>query len=173
MALDFLWTSIAAVVMGTTNISYYTIPLCWSFCLRPRLYANSAYWTGAGKLIDFSQPRSFAHSVRSDPALSSSDRGRFLRDRILRADAAVATTVESVPYFGVAILACNQVGVSYGWMNALSLAYSTTRLAYIEAYMYSDSLVLTALRIFFFFLGHGIVLTMFVLAGSVGNLSGR
>lgn len=112
------------------------------------------------KPVEFGHPRNLAQVAGSDLALSSRTRGR-----IIRAEAAAVDTIESAPYFAVAILAGNQVGLPNGALNALSLAYLATRMAYIDAYIFSETLAVAVLRAALFSVGHMIIWSVFILAG--------
>ena len=160
MGFEVLVCWLKAVFSGETNISFYTLPLSWMICLVPRLFAVLAYATSTGKPVEFGHPRNLAQVAGSDPALSSRTRGR-----IIRAEAAAVDTIESAPYFAVAILAGNQVGLSNGLLNALSLAFLATRIAYIDAYIFSETVAVAILRATLFSVGHMIIWSVFILAG--------
>jgi uncharacterized MAPEG superfamily protein len=148
------------VFSGDANISFYTLPLSWMMCLVPRLFAILTYATSTGKPVEFGHPRNLAQVASSDPALSSRT-----RCRIIRAEAAALDTIESAPYFAVAILTGNQVGLPISLLNALSVAYLATRMAYIDAYIFSESVTVAGLRATLFSIGHIIIWSVFVLAG--------
>jgi uncharacterized MAPEG superfamily protein len=160
MEFEALWCWLKAVFSGDTNISFYTLPLSWMLCFVPRLFAVLTYATSTGKPIEFGHPRNLAQAAGSDFALSSRTRGR-----IVRAEAAAQDTIESAPYFAVAILAGNQVGLPNSLLNALSVAYLTTRVAYIDAYIFSETVPIAILRAALFSVGHMIIWSVFVLAG--------
>jgi uncharacterized MAPEG superfamily protein len=148
------------VVSGETNISFYTLPVSWMICVVPRLFAIITYATSTGKPVEFGHPRNLHQLAGSDPALSSRTRGR-----IIRAEAAAQDTVESAPYFAVAMLAGNQAGLPSSLLNALSVAYLATRIAYIDAYIYSETVIVASLRAALFSIGHMIIWSVFVLVG--------
>lgn len=160
MGFEVLGCWLKAVFSGDTNISFYTLPLSWMICLVPRLFAVLTYATSTGKPVEFGHPRNLAQVAGSDLALSSRTRGR-----IIRAEAAAVDTIESAPYFAVAIVAGNQVGLPNGALNALSLAYLATRMAYIDAYIFSETLAVAVLRAALFSIGHMIIWSVFILAG--------
>jgi uncharacterized MAPEG superfamily protein len=160
MGFEALGRWLNAVFSGETNISFYTLPLSWMMCLVPRLFAVLAYTTATGKPVEFGHPRNLAQVAGSDPALSSRTRGR-----IIRAEAAAADTIESALYFAVAILAGNQVGLPNRVLNALSLAYLTIRMAYINAYISSETVAVAILRAILFSVGHMIIWSVFIFAG--------
>jgi uncharacterized MAPEG superfamily protein len=160
MGFEALGRWLNAVFSGETNISFYTLPLSWMMCLVPRLFAVLAYTTATGKPVEFGHPRNLAQVAGSDPALSSRTRGR-----IIRAEAAAVDTIESAPYFAVAILAGNQVGLPNGVLNALSLAFLATRMAYINAYISSETVAVATLRATLFSVGHMIIWSVFIFAG--------
>jgi uncharacterized MAPEG superfamily protein len=160
MGFEALGRWLNAVFSGETNISFYTLPLSWMMCLVPRLFAVLAYTTATGKPVEFGHPRNLAQVAGSDPALSSRTRGR-----IIRAEAAAADTIESALYFAVAILAGNQVGLPNRVLNALSLAYLTIRMAYINAYISSETVAVAILRATLFSVGHMIIWSVFIFAG--------
>jgi uncharacterized MAPEG superfamily protein len=160
MGFEALGRWLNAVFSGETNISFYTLPLSWMMCLVPRLFAVLAYTTATGKPVEFGHPRNLAQVAGSDPALSSRTRGR-----IIRAEAAAADTIESALYFAVAILAGNQVGLPNRVLNALSLAFLTIRMAYINAYISSETVAVAILRAILFSVGHMIIWSVFIFAG--------
>jgi uncharacterized MAPEG superfamily protein len=160
MEFEALWCWLKAVFSGDKNISFYTLPLSWMLCFVPRLFAVLTYATSTGKPIEFGHPRNLAQAAGSDFALSSRTRGR-----IVRAEAAAQDTIESAPYFAVAILAGNQVGLPNSLLNALSVAYLTTRVAYIDAYIFSETVPVALLRAALFSIGHMIIWSVFILAG--------
>jgi uncharacterized MAPEG superfamily protein len=160
MGFEALGRWLNAVFSGETNISFYTLPLSWMMCLVPRLFAVLAYTTATGKPVEFGHPRNLAQVAGSDPALSSRTRGR-----IIRAEAAAADTIESALYFAVAILAGNQVGLPNRVLNALSLAFLTIRMAYINAYISSETVAVAILRATLFSVGHMIIWSVFIFAG--------
>lgn len=160
MSFEILGYWLRAVFSGETNISFYTLPLSWIICLVPRLFAVLTYAAATGKPVEFGHPRNLAQIAGSDPALTSRTRGR-----IVRAEAAAADTIESAPYFAAAILAGNQLGLPVGLLNALSFAYLATRVAYIDAYIFSETIAVAVLRAALFFIGHMITWSLFILAG--------
>jgi uncharacterized MAPEG superfamily protein len=160
MGFEALGRWLNAVFSGETNISFYTLPLSWMMCLVPRLFAVLAYTTATGKPVEFGHPRNLAQVAGSDPALSSRTRGR-----IIRAEAAAADTIESALYFAVAILAGNQFGLPNRVLNALSLAFLTIRMAYINAYISSETVAVAILRATLFSVGHMIIWSVFIFAG--------
>jgi uncharacterized MAPEG superfamily protein len=160
MGFEALGRWLNAVFSGETNISFYTLPLSWMMCLVPRLFAVLAYTTATGKPVEFGHPRNLAQVAGSDPALSSRTRGR-----IIRAEAAAADTIESASYFAVAILAGNQVGLPNRVLNALSLAFPVIRMAYINAYISSETVAVAILRATLFSVGHMIIWSVFIFAG--------
>lgn len=160
MSFEILVYWLRAVFSGETGISFYTLPLSWIICLLPRLFAILTYATCTGKAVEFGHPRSLVQVAGSDPALASRTRGR-----IVRAEAAAADTIESAPYFAAAILAGNQLDLPVGLLNALSLAYLATRVAYIHAYIFSETIAVAILRATLFSIGHVIIWSLFILAG--------
>ena len=160
MYFGFLGHWLKDVFSGDTNVSFYTLPISWILCLVPRLFAVLTYATSTGKPVEFGHPRNLAQVVGSDPALPSRTRGR-----IIRAEAAAQDTVESAPYFAVAVLAGNLVGLPPDLLNALSIAYLATRMAYIDAYIFSESVTVAVLRAVLFSIGHMIIWSVFILAG--------
>jgi uncharacterized MAPEG superfamily protein len=148
------------VFYGDTNISFYTLPVSWMMCLVPRLFAVLTYATCTGKPVEFGHPRNLCQVAGSDPALSSRTRGR-----IIRAEAAAQDTIESAPYFATAMIAGNLVGVPTSLLNALGVAYLATRMAYIDAYIFSETVTVAVLRAILFSIGHMIIWSVFILAG--------
>lgn len=160
MDFECLSRWLKGVFSGDTNISFYTLPMSWMICLVPRLFAVTTYAACTGKPVEFGHPSILAQVAGSDPALSLRTRGR-----IIRAEAAAQDTVESAPYFAVAILAGNQAGLPSSLLNALSVAYLATRMAYIDAYIFSETVTVAISRAALFFVGHTIIWSLFILAG--------
>jgi uncharacterized MAPEG superfamily protein len=153
-----LWAK--AVALGSTNISYYTLPILWLLYLIPHLFARFIYTTSTGKHFDFFDFKALAPTAGSDPALPP-----HVRAQISRAEAVAADTAKCAPIFAAAILAGNQVGLSNSLLNALSLAYVLTRVAYIDASIFCESIMMAVLQVILSFTGHCIICTIFILAG--------
>jgi uncharacterized MAPEG superfamily protein len=154
-----LWAK--AVVFGDTNVSYYTLPVLWVLCLVPDLFARFIYTTSTGKNVDFSDPKVFARTIDLDPAVTPR-----IRSQISRAETVAADTTRCAPFFAAAVLAGNQVGLSNSLLNALSLVYILTRVAYVDAYIFGESITVAVFGEILSFAGHCIICTIFVLAGA-------
>ena len=63
------------------------------------------------------------------------------------------------------MLAGNQAGLPSSLLNALSVAYLATRIAYIDAYIYSETVIVASLRATLFSIGHMIIWLVFILVG--------
>ncbi|KAI7722919.1 hypothetical protein KC353_g98 [Hortaea werneckii] len=113
-----------------------------------------------GKLVALSPPEDLKTVASSDPALPSST-----RRRILRAEAAKANVEKDLALYALTVVAGNYIGLSYGLMNGLTLAYLVLSLAYIEAYIYSDTATASTLGCVFLVLRQAIFWAVFVLVG--------
>jgi uncharacterized MAPEG superfamily protein len=153
-----LWAK--AVVLGNTNVSYYTLPILWLLYLIPHLFARFVYATSTGKSFDFFDLKALPQTAGLDSALPPR-----VRAQISRAEAVAADTTKCAPIFAAAVLAGNQVCLSNSLLNALSLAYVLARVAYIDATIFCDSIMMAVLRVILYFTGHCIICTIFILAG--------
>jgi uncharacterized MAPEG superfamily protein len=63
------------------------------------------------------------------------------------------------------MIAGNLVGVPTSLLNALGVAYLATRMAYIDAYIFSETVTVAVLRAILFSIGHMIIWSVFILAG--------
>jgi uncharacterized MAPEG superfamily protein len=153
-----LWAK--AVVLGDINVSYYTLPVLWVLCLVPHLFARFIYTTSTGQNVDFFDLKSLAPTAGSNPALPPR-----VHAQVSRAETVAADTAKCVPIFAAAVLAGNQVGLSNGLLNAWSLAYVLTRVVYIDASIFCESLTMAVLRVILSFTGHCIICMIFILAG--------
>ena len=150
-----LWAK--AVILGGTNISYYTLPVLWVLYLIPHLFAHFSCTTSTGKNVDSSDPK----AVHRDHLVTSR-----IRSQISRAETVAADTTRCAPFFAAAVLAGNQVGLSNSLLNALSLAYVLTRAAYIDVYILGESMTAAVFQELLSFAGHCIICTIFVFTGA-------
>ncbi|KAF2725055.1 hypothetical protein K431DRAFT_281528 [Polychaeton citri CBS 116435] len=126
----------------TTNVSYFTIPVCWAISLAPRVYSSKGYKKATGKAgFDGRHPRDFKDKIASDPALDSATKGR-----LIRAEAAVANGFENLGLFAAAVAAGNSAHLDAGLMNTFSIAYIVSRFIYNHIYIYNDTVQLAGMR---------------------------
>lgn len=151
-----------ANLLTQTNISLYTLPVSWVFCLLPRFYAAQLFTTTTQKPLDLLLPRGLAARASADEALT-----KATRDRIVRAEAAQANGLENVGYFAAAVVAGNMAGLSKGVLNALSLGYLVSRGFYNWLYVVGETKKLALIRTGVFFGGQGLLFTLFILAGNL------
>ncbi|KAM0714541.1 hypothetical protein Q7P37_009837 [Cladosporium fusiforme] len=160
MAFEVLRSWAASVVMGDINLSWYTIPVYSTFYLLPQWYAHFAYTMSTGKLVVLNPPEDLTTVASSDPALPSST-----RRRILRAEAVKTKVEKDLALYALTVVAGNYIGLSYGLMNGLTLGYLAMSLAYIEAYIYSDTATASVLGFVFLAVRQAIFWVAFALVG--------
>lgn len=148
-------------LIAQTNISLYTLPAAWIFCLFPRFYAAHLYTSSTSKPLDIILPRALAARASADPALQHST-----RDKIVRAEAAQANGLENVGYFAAAVVAGNVAGLSKTVLNCLSLGYLLSRGLYSWLYVVGDKKKTALARTGVFFSGQGLIFALFILAGN-------
>lgn len=154
--------------LTTSNISLYTLPIAWLLCLTPRLYGAFTFTTQARKAIDLVNPRSLPDKACADSLLDTRT-----KNRIVRAEAAMANGMENIGYFAAAVLAGNMAGLSRELVNSLSVGYLASRVVYNAAYVLGETTFWGAARSILFFVGQGMIWALFVLAGKELNKSGR
>ncbi|KAI3317026.1 hypothetical protein HD806DRAFT_397802 [Xylariaceae sp. AK1471] len=144
--------------LAEKNISYFTIPVAVFTALWPRSY--SAFQGPGQKYFDPTNPRTFA------ARLEKSDIDKETVARILRAESASSNGFEGLPLFAAAIVAGNNAGLSTSALNALSITYILSRVAYNWVYIFlGGNRKLAGLRTPVWLVGVGTALTMFVKAG--------
>lgn len=150
-----------SALIAETNISLYTLPVSWIFCLLPRFYAAHLYTSSTSKPLDFILPRALASRASADPALQHAT-----RDKIVRAEAAQANGLENVGYFAAAVVAGNMAGLSKSLLNCLSVGYLVSRGLYSWLYVVGDTKKTALARTGVFFSGQGLIFALFILAGN-------
>lgn len=161
-------TTQTSTYLNTSNLSLYTLPIAWLICLTPRFYNAFMYTTRSGKSIDLVNPRSPPVKASTEPALDPR-----LKNRILRAEAAMHNGLENVGYFAAAVVAGNMAGLSREVVNGLSVGYVVSRAVYNLAYMFGETTFWGAVRSILFFVGQGQIWALFILAGKELNKAGR
>ncbi|KAG6006005.1 hypothetical protein E4U54_000249 [Claviceps lovelessii] len=107
------------------NIGYMTVPVVFLVsCLLPHTYAVQS-----SGVYDNANPRGFKEAV----AGGEMDKQR--QQRVLRAKAASENGFESLGLYAAAVVAANQAGVAAGTINALTLGYLASRIAFVFAYV--------------------------------------
>jgi uncharacterized MAPEG superfamily protein len=113
--------------LGTTNLSFYTIPAAYILCTAPHVYATILYSKTTGikhgdssvdketsiskdgqlqptPYFDQTQPRTFLSTVDANPSPKLTPQ---VRQRIARAEAASANGYENIGFFSSAVVAAN------------------------------------------------------------------
>ncbi|KAG6008600.1 hypothetical protein E4U21_004240 [Claviceps maximensis] len=107
------------------NISYMTVPAVFFLsCLLPHSYA-----VASSGVYDNANPRGFKDAV----ARGGIDKKR--QQRLLRAKAASENGFESLGLYAAGVVAANQAGVGAWTINALTLGYLVSRIAFVFAYV--------------------------------------
>lgn len=147
------------------NVSLHTIPAAWIICLMPRMWARSAYRSATnGQDIDVRQPRDFPKMVADNTTIDPDT-----RDRILRAEAAMANGFDNIGLFAAAVVAGNAARLNPKLLNGLSLGYVLSRVVYNFVYINNSTSQLARTRVVTFFSGLGMIFTLFVKAGNKIN----
>ena len=147
--------------LAKDNISLNTIPIAWTICLIPRLWARYAYNKALGKDMDTRHPRDFTKTVANDKTLDETTRGR-----IVRAEAAMQNGYDNIGLFAAAVVAGNLARLDSKLLNGLSLGYVMSRLVYMWVYVHNETSSLANGRAAAFFSGIGMVFALFIKAGT-------
>ena len=117
------------------NLSLYCVPLALAVNIAPHVFATGTYKKATGKSLDVRQPCGFTQQVTDDQGCDSKTKGR-----ILRAEAAMTNGFETLGFFAGAVAAGNAAHLSPGLLNALSIGYLVSRVAYNHIYIFNDLL---------------------------------
>ncbi|EQL03349.1 Membrane associated eicosanoid/glutathione metabolism-like domain protein [Ophiocordyceps sinensis CO18] len=142
------------------------IPAAFFLCWAPHMYAAGVL---AGKVYDNANPRDFRDNVVKSEALE-----KATKQRILRAEGASQNGFESLGFFAAAVVAGNMAGLGATELNALSVSYVATRLAFVVVYVHfqTDRWWSTP-RTAFWLAGIGLVFRLWIRAGLVVMRAGR
>ncbi|MCJ1259051.1 hypothetical protein MMC24_006886 [Lignoscripta atroalba] len=153
----------SALIPTTSNLSLYTIPIAYFInVITPRGYGLRLYYSRSPTAYyDNTNPRSLVTKISADQTLDQAT-----KDRIVRAEAAQQNGVENVALFAAAVLAGNMARLDNWWLNTLSGGYLASRMVYIFVYVNNTSEGLAAARTGVFFVGLGLICTLFVQAAN-------
>lgn len=149
--------------MPTLNISLYLVPFAWLLAMLPRVYSLTAYVAHSkAQLSDAMKknPRSIPAIVAADKTLPPQ-----VRDRILRAESAMINGYDNLGYFAAAVCVGNTARLDVPLLNLLAVVYIGSRLLYIPAYIYNDTVRSVYTRSAVFAVGLIVNVALFVLAG--------
>ncbi|KAI1084057.1 hypothetical protein F5B20DRAFT_363931 [Whalleya microplaca] len=148
----------ASILGLQTNISYLTIPGALFLALLPRVYSG---FTGPGKqYLDKNNPRTFYET------LGKADLDKKTKNRLQRAESAVANAFETLGLYAAAVTAGNAAGLSTEIMNSLSIGYLTLRVFYTWIYIWGqENRKFAPLRTLVWGAHMALVMSMFVMAG--------
>lgn len=155
--------------MSTTNISLYLVPFAWLLAMLPRVYSLTKYASHSkAQNLDAMKknPRSITTIVSSDKTLPPQ-----IRDRILRAESAMVNGYDNLGLFAAAVCVGNVAKLDNVLLNWLAAVYVGSRLLYIPAYIYNDTVRSVHTRSAIFAVGLGVNVALFVLAGMSLNRS--
>jgi uncharacterized MAPEG superfamily protein len=170
--------------LSTKNWSLSSVPLAWTLCLAPHVYAlvsYELYLNSQAKEVKDKyplqrhQPRNtFLQSLDANPAVPQA-----YKDRLHRAHAASLNGYENLGFFGAAVVAANLAllienggrGALLWKTNMLSLGYCVSRAAYCLAYTIG---VKGPHRGIYFYTSIGICIYMFQIGGrAMTDLAGK
>ncbi|KAK7743760.1 hypothetical protein SLS62_010452 [Diatrype stigma] len=143
------------------NYSIFAIPAAVILGLLPIVYGRRAALKL--KLFDNKNPRGFQEAVKSSQKIDQAT-----KDRLLRCEAASANAQETLPLFGLAVVAASAAGVAPATVNGLAAAYLASRAAYNLIYVWlqgSGGRAVASARSLSWFVGVGCWMTLFVKAG--------
>ncbi|ORY68497.1 uncharacterized protein BCR38DRAFT_386097 [Pseudomassariella vexata] len=140
------------------NFTFFTIPAAFILLFFPKVYSAIL----GRKYFNQADPRKY------QPAVSKADDLDYkTKNRILRAEAAVANGLETISLYAAAVVAVNAADVDPKTANALSIVYLGTRVAYNIVYVIlQDDPRWGMVRSVTWMGGIWIILAMFLLAGA-------
>ncbi|KAK4123529.1 hypothetical protein N657DRAFT_412900 [Parathielavia appendiculata] len=152
---------VSLVGLGSTNWSYYTIPVAFILCMVPHAYAIKL----AGKNYDVGNPRKTVEHCAKDTSLD-----KVTVRRISRGEAATANGFETLGLYAAGVVAGNVAGVAAERMNQLTLGYLLSRVVYSYIYVVlQDNSRFAGLRSLVWMAGAGLIMALFVAAGQASN----
>ncbi|KAH9905373.1 hypothetical protein F4778DRAFT_705515 [Xylariomycetidae sp. FL2044] len=139
------------------NFTFFTIPAAFIILWLPKLYSFAL----GGRYLEPANPRKY------QPAIADAhDLDPKIKARILRAECAFANGLETISFYAAAVVSVNAAGVDPVVANALAVAYLGSRVVYNVIYVILQDDPRWALaRSATWFMGIGVVLVMFLLAG--------
>ncbi|GAB7326806.1 hypothetical protein MBLNU13_g10744t1 [Cladosporium sp. NU13] len=149
--------------MSTFNVSLYLVPLAWLLAMLPRVYSLTTYAAHSKA----QNPDAMIKNPRSIPAIVATDKtlSPHIRDRIVRAESAMINGYDNLGFFAAAVCVGNVARLDVSMLNWLAAVYIGSRLVYIPAYIYNDTVRAVYTRSAVFAVGLAINMALFVLAG--------
>jgi len=149
--------------LGTSNYSFYAIPVAWALALMPHAYAMALYdkerAPGTAE-YDTTMPRKNISNVK-DAKLSP-----VMADRFLRAEGSNDNSFTGLPLFAAAIVAGNMARLSPTTLNTAAALYLGLRGAYCLFYINGTTKLFANLRTASWLSASATCLTLFVWAGN-------
>lgn len=123
--------------MPTLNISLYLVPPAWLLAMLPRVYSLTTYAAQSKP----QNPDAMKKNPRSIPAIVAADKtlSPQVRGRILRAESAVINGYDNLGFFAAAVCMGNVARLDVSLLNWLAAVYIASRLVYIPAHIYLDT----------------------------------
>lgn len=149
--------------MPTLNVSLYLVPFAWLLAMLPRVYSLTAYAAHSKAQNPDAMkmnPRSISSIVAADKTLPPQ-----VRDRILRAESAMINGYDNLGFFAAAVCMGNVAKLDVSLLNWLAAVYIGSRLLYIPAYIYNDTIRSVYTRSAVFAVGLVVNVALFVLSG--------
>ena len=149
--------------MPTSNISLHLVPFAWLLAMLPRVYSLTEY--AAHSKVQNAD--AMKKNPRSIPAIVAADKTLppQVRDRILRAESAMINGYDNLGFFAAAVCVGNVARLDISLLNWLAAVYIGSRMLYIPAYIYNDTVRSVYTRSAVFAVGLGVNVALFVLAG--------
>ena len=149
--------------MPALNISFYLVPIAWLLAMLPRVYSLTTYAAHSRA----QNPDAMKENPRSIPAIVAADKtlSPQVRDRILRAESAMINGYDNLGFFAAAVCVGNVARLDVSLLNWLTAVYIASRLVYIPAYIYNDTVRSVYTRSAVFAVGLIVNVALFVLAG--------
>ncbi|CAJ2506456.1 Uu.00g005860.m01.CDS01 [Anthostomella pinea] len=140
------------------NFTFYIVPAAFILLFLLKLYSFAL----GGRYLDPASPQKYKPAIADADDLDPKTKAR-----ILRAESAFANGLETISLYAAAVVSVNIAAVNPVVANALAIAYLGTRVIYNVIYVVLQDEPRWALaRSATWFTGVGIILTMFLLAGS-------
>jgi uncharacterized MAPEG superfamily protein len=150
--------------MPTLNISLYLVPFAWLLAMLPRVYSLTAYAAHSKA----QNPDAMKKNPRSIPVIVAADKTLppQVRDRILRAESAMINGYDNLGFFAAAVCMGNVAKLDISLLNWLAGVYIGSRLLYIPAYIYNDTVRSVYTRSAVFAIGLVVNVALFVLSSA-------
>jgi uncharacterized MAPEG superfamily protein len=150
--------------MPTLNISLYLVPFAWLLAMLPRVYSLTAYAAHSKA----QNPDAMKKNPRSIPIIVAADKTLppQVRDRILRAESAMINGYDNLGFFAAGVCMGNVAKLDISLLNWLAVVYIGSRLLYIPAYIYNDTVRSVYMRSVVFAVGLVVNVALFVLSSA-------